>query len=56
MSNIQPAMAISTHIPGKESLKLLLNWARLAQDRESWRNKIQDLLRHTPSTMLEMCN
>ena len=38
-----------------ESLKLLLNWARLAQDRDTWRNKIQDLLGHTPSTMLEMC-
>ena len=39
-----------------ESLKLLLNWAQLAQDRESCRNKIQDLLGHTPSTTLEMCN
>ena len=38
------------------SLKLLLDWARLAQDRESWRDKIQELLGHTQSTMLEMCD
>ena len=38
-----------------EALKSLHNWARLAQDRDSWRDIIQDSL-DIPSTMLEMCN
>ena len=45
------------HIPPSlETLKLLLNHAQLAQGRESWRNKIQDLLGHTQSTVLKMCS
>ena len=30
-----------------EALKLLLNWSRLAKDRESWRDKVQQILGHT---------
>ena len=30
-----------------EALRLLLNWSRLAKDRESWRDKIHQILGHT---------
>ena len=30
-----------------EALRLLLNWSNLAKDRESWTEKIQQILGHT---------
>ena len=30
-----------------EALKPLHNWARLAQDRDSWRDRVQELLGRT---------
>ena len=30
-----------------EVLKMLLNWSRLAKDRESWRDKTHQILGHT---------
>ena len=38
------ALQVGMHL---EALKLLHNWARLAQDRDSWRESIQELLGHT---------
>ena len=38
-----------------EALRLLLNWSRLAEDRESWKVKIKHILRHTQQHAVNVC-